>query len=128
VLFALYCLARFVGFGERVVRWSGRATARAKAYAEFVSRLRAVCASGAFECAIVLFSTKSDDGFGTVGAALAREEWPIVDLSDLKDVFTREAFDAGPYDPHPSAAVHRRIADGLAPFILARRATRAERP
>jgi hypothetical protein len=44
-----------------------------------------------------------------------------VDLSGLKDGFPKAEFDAGPFDPHPSAAVHRRIADTLAPFILGRR-------
>ena len=90
----------------------------------YVDDLRATCAERGFACGLVLFSTKTDDGFGPVDGRLRARGWPVLDLTRLKDDFSTEAFDAGPYDPHPSAAVHARIAERLAPWIVELRARR----
>lgn len=83
----------------------------------YVGRLRATCAARRFACGLVLLSTKIDDGFGPIGAPLTHEGLPVLDLTRLVDEFTIEEFNAGPHDPHPSARVHRRIADELTPWI-----------
>ena len=86
----------------------------------YVVRLRESCAARRFACGLVLLSTKIDDGFGPIGARLAQEGLPILDLTRLEQEFTVEEFNAGAHDPHPSARVHRRIADEVAAWILAR--------
>lgn len=83
----------------------------------YVVRIRETCAARRLACGLVLLSTKIDDGFGPIGAQLAREGLPFLDLTGLKEEFTIAVFNAGPHDPHPSAAVHRRIADELAAWI-----------
>ena len=83
----------------------------------YVAGLRAACAERGFACGLVLFSTKTDEGFGPADAALRALGMPVLDLTRLKDEYPTEEFDAGPYDPHPSAAVHARIAGALAPWI-----------
>lgn len=84
----------------------------------WVAGLRATCVERGFTCGLVLFSTKTDDGFGPAEDPLRAQGLPVLDLTRLKDDFSTAAFDAGPYDPHPSAAVHARIAERLAPWIV----------
>jgi len=94
----------------------------------YVTRLHAACKARHFDCGIGLVSTKIDEGFGPVATALANEGLPILDLTALRDEFTVEQYNAGKHDPHPSAAAHRRIAEELVPWILARRAARSPAP
>ncbi len=51
-------------------------------------------------------------------AQLTRDRLPFVDLSSLRDEFTPEEFRASRFDPHPSAAVHRRIGESLGEHVL----------
>jgi hypothetical protein len=114
--YALLDLAR----GPRA-GWRSLPIADVPASFSYVASLPATCDARRLACAVVLLSTKIDDGFGPIAEPLRRLGLPLLDLTHLKDAFTTEAFDAGPYDPHPSAAVHARIAEALAPWILALR-------
>jgi lysophospholipase L1-like esterase len=62
-----------------------------------------------------------DGKFAGVPARLQADDIPFVDLSTLRDEFTVEQFKASKFDSHPSAAVHRRLGELLADYILDRR-------
>jgi lysophospholipase L1-like esterase len=69
--------------------------------------------------AVVLLPSLQSE-FGNVTAQLGRDGASFVDLSTLRAHFTPEQFRAGRFDTHPSAAVHRRIGESLAEYILDR--------
>ena len=50
---------------------------------------------------------------------LTRDHITYIDLSFLMNEFTKEEFTASRFDPHPSAAVHRRIGEELAALVRA---------
>ncbi|BCA55531.1 hypothetical protein W02_26710 [Nitrospira sp. KM1] len=58
-----------------------------------------------------------DNSWGPVPDQLTRDSIGYVDLSFLVKDFTREQYRASPFDPHPSAAVHRRIGQELATVL-----------
>lgn len=65
--------------------------------------------------------------FGRVGERMKADGVSFVDLSQLTAEFTPEQFCAGRFDRHPSAAVHRRIGEALADYILEARLMNAAR-
>lgn len=86
----------------------------------YLTRMRDVCAVHALDCVVVLVSTKIDSGFGPVRKRLEHDGIAVLDLSALRDEFADAVFNASPHDPHPSAAVHGRIAAELAAWIRTR--------
>jgi len=56
--------------------------------------------------------------FGNVTAQLKQDGMAFVDLSNLRDAFTAEQFQASRFDAHPSALAHRSIGAALAEYIL----------
>jgi hypothetical protein len=81
-----------------------------KAFAEDARR------SGVDYRVVLLPSLNSD--FLPVVERLKGDGLSFVDLSPLADEFTPEQFRAGPFDRHPSAAVHRKIGEALADNVL----------
>ena len=57
------------------------------------------------------------NSWGPVPDQLARDRIRYVDLSFLVKEFTSEQYRASRFDPHPSAAVHRRIGEMLADHV-----------
>jgi hypothetical protein len=49
---------------------------------------------------------------------LRRDRISFLDLTAVRNEFSESSFRAGSFDPHPSASVHKRIAESLAPPIL----------
>jgi lysophospholipase L1-like esterase len=56
--------------------------------------------------------------FGPLPSRLSLDGITFLDLSGLRAQFTSSQFQASRFDIHPSAAVHRRIAEALAAYIL----------
>jgi hypothetical protein len=56
--------------------------------------------------------------WGFVPYQLTRDGIQYVDLSFVRNEFTDADYMATRFDPHPSAAVHRRIAEELAEYFL----------
>jgi hypothetical protein len=81
-----------------------------KAFAEEAGR-------GGVDCRVVLLPSMGA-GFRPVVERLKGDGVPFVDLSSLSDEFTPEEFRASRFDRHPSAAVHRRIGEALADYLL----------
>lgn len=69
------------------------------------------------DCRVVLLPSQGA-GFRPVAERLKADGLSFVDLSALSDEFTPEQFRASRFDRHPSAAVHRRIGEALADYIL----------
>jgi hypothetical protein len=57
-------------------------------------------------------------GFGRVVERLKEDGVSFIDLSRLSEEFTPEQFRASRFDRHPSTAVHKRIGEALADYIL----------
>ena len=66
---------------------------------------------------VVLLPSKGA-GFGRVVERLREDGVSFVDLSRLSEEFTPEQFRASLFDRHPSTAVHKRIGEALADYIL----------
>jgi hypothetical protein len=56
--------------------------------------------------------------FGNLPAQLHQDGLSLVDLSTLRDEFTKEQFQSSTFDTHPSRAVHHRVGESLASYIL----------
>jgi hypothetical protein len=56
--------------------------------------------------------------FGGLSNQLRRDQITFVDLSPMRNEFTRQEFRASQFDGHPSAAVHRRIGEALAESVF----------
>ena len=56
--------------------------------------------------------------FGNLPAQLQQDNISQLDLSALRDQFTKEGFRSSKFDTHPSAAVHKRVGESLAAYIL----------
>lgn len=66
---------------------------------------------------IVLLPSMQSE-FGQVSSQLYRDNVAFLDLSALRHEFTEHAFKASRFDGHPSAAVHHRIGEELAEYLL----------
>jgi len=66
---------------------------------------------------IVLLPSLSQ--FGKLDDQFQRDGISSIDLTGLRNEFTREQFRASRWDPHPSALAHKRIGESLAEYILA---------
>lgn len=60
------------------------------------------------------------NSWGPIPDQLVRDHITYIDLSFLVNEFTKEQFMASQFDPHPSAAVHRRIGEEIAAVLGAR--------
>jgi hypothetical protein len=69
------------------------------------------------EYRVVLLPSLNAD-FGGVVERLKGDGVSFVDLSSISTEFTPEQFRASRFDRHPSAAVHRKIGEALADYIL----------
>jgi hypothetical protein len=78
------------------------------------------------DCCVVLLPSMGA-GFRPVVERLKADGVTFVDLSALGGEFTPERFRATRFDRHPSAAVHRRIGEALADYILEGGLIKAER-
>ncbi len=56
--------------------------------------------------------------FGNLPAQLQQDGLSFVNLSFLRGGFSDNQFRASKFDPHPSAAVHKRIGESLAAYLL----------
>ena len=65
---------------------------------------------------VLLPSLKSQ--FGNVSSQLTKDGITFVDLTNLRDRFSAEQFQASRFDAHPSAIAHRSIGESLAEYIL----------
>jgi lysophospholipase L1-like esterase len=63
----------------------------------------------------------SPASFGKIAGELDKDAVAFVDLTGLQQEFSPEQYRATRFDPHPSAAVHRRIGEKLAAHILENR-------
>lgn len=56
--------------------------------------------------------------FGNLSLQLQQDDIACVDLTNLRDKFSPEQFQASKFDTHPSALVHHSIGESLADYIL----------
>jgi hypothetical protein len=56
--------------------------------------------------------------FSNLPAQLHRDDVSFINLLALRDEFSENQFQASKFDSHPSAAVHQRIGESLAAYIL----------
>ncbi|MFN2531105.1 MAG: SGNH/GDSL hydrolase family protein [Pyrinomonadaceae bacterium] len=66
---------------------------------------------------IVLLPSGSQ--YGRLADHLTADGISFIDLSDIRNQFSRDQFQASRWDPHPSALVHRRIGESLAENLSA---------
>jgi hypothetical protein len=83
----------------------------------FVREFKETAEQHKVDYAVVLLPS-GNDGFGNLSTQLRSESLAFIDLSSLRTQFTSDQFYAGRFDPHPSALVHKKIAEGLAQYIL----------
>ncbi|MGH7227953.1 MAG: hypothetical protein ACREIH_01955, partial [Nitrospiraceae bacterium] len=67
---------------------------------------------------IALLPTAGAAPFDRISTQLHHDKVAFIDLTTLRSEFTLEQFRASRFDPHASAAVHRRIGETLAEYIL----------
>ena len=67
---------------------------------------------------ILLLPTTDGSPFGPIFTELQRDGIPFVDVSRLREEYTREQFMASRFDLHPSTVVHRRIGQIVADQLL----------
>jgi hypothetical protein len=91
----------------------------------FVSEFKEIAEQRGLACAVVLLPSLQSE-FGNLPARLRRDGASFVDLSTLRTQFTPEQFRASKFDSHPSAAVHRRIGESLAEYVLENYLTRGQ--
>ena len=84
----------------------------------YVQQFKSTADKGGVPSLIVLLPTASAGPFDRISSKLQHDGVAFVDLSSLRSEFTREQFMASRFDGHPSAAVHRRIGEALADYIL----------
>ena len=67
---------------------------------------------------VVVLVPMGENAWGALPSRLARDSIRHIDLAHLNKEFTGEQFMASRFDPHPSAAVHRRIGETLADYVI----------
>jgi len=67
---------------------------------------------------IVLLPLFEEDFLEMLTGRLTEDGISFVDLAPVRDEFTLEEFQVSKFDAHPSAAVHRRIGEVLAEYVL----------
>lgn len=67
---------------------------------------------------LVVLVPMGPQAWGMLPSRLTDDSIRFLDLAHLNGEFTREQYMAGRFDPHPSAAVHRRIGESLADYVL----------
>jgi len=85
----------------------------------YIKQFAATAGQHRIAYSIVLLPSQSS--FRNVPAQLNQDQISSVDLSPLRAEFTQEQFQASSFDTHPSAQVHRRIAESLGEYILENR-------
>ena len=83
----------------------------------YVQRFKAIAEHYQFPYLVVLLPKPKEKAWGPLPSRLTQDGVTYLDLSPLDREFTREEFVASPFDPHPSAAVHRRIGERLADYV-----------
>jgi hypothetical protein len=84
----------------------------------YVRQFAATAQEHGIEYLIVLLPTAPDKTYGQVKEQLIAENLAYLDLTAIRQEFTREDYMASRFDRHPSAAVHRRIGEELVNAIL----------
>jgi hypothetical protein len=84
----------------------------------YVQQFEAIAGKGGVPSIIVLLPTARADPFDRISTQLHHDEIAFVDLSSLRNEFTLEQFRSSRFDGHASAAVHQRIGQDLAEYIL----------
>jgi hypothetical protein len=70
---------------------------------------------------LVVLLPRQFDVLGDIRQQMHTDGIEVTDLVSLGQEFTREQFKASPFDRHPSVAVHRRIGEALAEYVLRHR-------
>jgi hypothetical protein len=86
----------------------------------YILDFRQEAASRHVSSVVVLLPRQIPGLWGTLTEQLTRDQVTHLDLSALGYAFKPEEFRASQFDPHPSAAVHRRIGAELANYVLSR--------
>ncbi|NOS77613.1 MAG: SGNH/GDSL hydrolase family protein [Nitrospira sp.] len=84
---------------------------------EYVRQFKKLAEERGLPYVMVLLPRMRTKDWGAVSDQLTRDRIPYLDLSSLKSEFTEEQYRASRFDPHPSAAVHRRIGEALADYV-----------
>jgi hypothetical protein len=87
---------------------------------DYVRHFKNVAEQRGLSYLIVLLPTKQRSAWGHMKEQLLRDAMTYIDLSFLQNEFTEEQYRASQFDPHPSAAVHHRIGESLAEYVLHR--------
>lgn len=83
----------------------------------FVKEFRKTAEQQNLDYAVVLLPSLQSQ-FGRLPSQLSLDNLSFIDLSSIRAQFTASQFQASRFDIHPSAAVHRRIGESLAAYIL----------
>lgn len=84
---------------------------------EYVRQFKKVADERGLAYVIMLLPRMRQRDWGSVPDQLTRDRITHIDLSSVKSEFTEEQYRASRFDPHPSAAVHRRIGEALADYV-----------
>lgn len=85
---------------------------------EYVRQFKKVAEQRGLSYVIVLLPISQLGAWGSVPAQLRADRITFIDLSHLRNEFTNGQYRASRFDPHPSAAVHHRIGESLADYVL----------
>jgi len=85
----------------------------------FIQQFRDTATEKSFPYLIVLLpSSKEGTWWNPITKEFEQEKTTYLDVSFLRNEFTWERYRASPFDGHPSPAVHRRIGQLLAEYVL----------
>jgi hypothetical protein len=84
---------------------------------DYVRRFKTVAEQRGIPYVVMLLPRMQQEAWGRVPDQLTRDNITHIDLSFLGAEFTKEQYMASRFDPHPSAAVHRRIGEALADYV-----------
>ncbi|MBA3966707.1 MAG: hypothetical protein H0X47_13235 [Nitrospirales bacterium] len=83
----------------------------------YVRRFRDIAETNNLAYVIVFRPSSWPASWQPVSEQFHRDQIRFIDLSDLRDEFSREQFRASRFDPHPSAVVHHRMGEVLAEYV-----------
>lgn len=84
----------------------------------YIQQFKETATRHGLECVIVLLPRMEANAWGPLLHRLTQERIKYLALTFLRKEFTREEYMASRYDRHASFAVHRRIGESLADYLL----------
>lgn len=84
----------------------------------YVQQFKEIADQHGLESLMVLLPRMQENAWGSFPHRLTQDAIRYLDLTSIGKEFTREEYMASRFDPHASPAVHRRIGESLADYLL----------